>query len=955
MKRTSTGLAALLFVAAALSAAFAGTRPAAAAAVPPVVTAMSDRPGPTPDHLAAILAGPNVTVGHAHYVGSTDAGGSFFNGTDGLGMASGVVLSTGRVADVPGSNNGASVGTDNGQPGDALLNTLSDTGCAGTVTDGPDCPSDAAVLSFDAVPAFDNLSLVFGFASNEYPNGPDGQPDAVGIFVADGSDSAPTNCATVPGAGTPVNSRTVSSTTNSWLYVNNPPTDGGTSALPIRLNGRTTPITCQLNNLVPGQTLHVTLGIEDVSDTSYNQQIDSVAFFAAGSLTSVDTRTPTALHLNATPTVQYLNPVTVDGLLTSALPSLPGLTSGTPAPYPTFGSPSPIGGAPVTFAWSDASGAPDPVTATTDSTGNARTSLSADRPAGTYHVSATFPGTALVQPAASTPQQVVVVPRTCALTLTASPATPVAGGTEQLTATMAENQNTVGDLTNRPVTFTVSNGSDVVQRAAKTSRAGVATTTVPVEAGNLTFSAAHPGDSYYAPCAATPFTVAAAPDPVTPSPTPSPTDTQTETPPTTSPSPTPATASPTPTPTPTTSTPTTSPTTTSPGTAVVTSSPPSSPPTQQPQHTSAPLTPGPVLPSTSPSVSPPVPVAHPAARPVARSRADVGQRWVASVPDLRHVAWDVRTVTLNALVAGLLLLMIMFPAELFNGTLKENYEEVKGWFGPVGRIGDMAGRLRNWLGVPPIVPAAAFALVIGASYTLLLPDAHADAASLRLILALAIGLGLTTILANYAAIAYTRLRFRTAGTVSVRWGALPFALACVVLSRFVHFEPGYLYGLVAGFEFHRELKRSQRGQAVLAWSLIGLAVVALGWLAIEPMKHWVEESHRAFWPLVLEETTVAVTVEGLTALSLALLPMTFLEGSALYTWSRKAWVAVYGVVAFCFLQLVVHPEFAGRESSVPTIVWVALFLGFGLLSLCFWAYFRFRPPHEHGEVSEATT
>jgi hypothetical protein len=46
---------------------------------------------------------------------------------------------------------------------------------------------------------------------------------------------------------------------------------------------------------------------------------------------------------------------------------------------------------------------------------------------------------------------------------------------------------------------------------------------------------------------------------------------------------------------------------------------------------------------------------------------------------------------------------------------------------------------------------------------------------------------------------------------------------------------------------------------------------------------------------------------------------------------------------------VVHPEFGRRRTELPLYTWLGFFLGFGLFSVSFWAYFRFR----HHEPAEA--
>lgn len=55
----------------------------------------------TADQLAQYLAGSGVTISNAALVCDPVASGKFNNAPSGLGITDGVVLSTGRVADIP--------------------------------------------------------------------------------------------------------------------------------------------------------------------------------------------------------------------------------------------------------------------------------------------------------------------------------------------------------------------------------------------------------------------------------------------------------------------------------------------------------------------------------------------------------------------------------------------------------------------------------------------------------------------------------------------------------------------------------------------------------------------------------------------------------------------------------------------------------------------------------------
>ncbi len=98
--------------------------PKVALAAPWTVTALSDPGGPTATQLGQSLVGPGITVNSATFVGDNRAGGTFNDPAASVGLASGVVLSSGQVHDVIGPNTIPSSGVDLAQLGDADLNAL---------------------------------------------------------------------------------------------------------------------------------------------------------------------------------------------------------------------------------------------------------------------------------------------------------------------------------------------------------------------------------------------------------------------------------------------------------------------------------------------------------------------------------------------------------------------------------------------------------------------------------------------------------------------------------------------------------------------------------------------------------------------------------------------------------------------------------------------------------------
>ncbi|HZI67662.1 MAG TPA: choice-of-anchor L domain-containing protein [Thermoanaerobaculia bacterium] len=219
----------------------------------------------TPQQLAQLLAGPGVTVSNVTYTGANIAGGTFSGGlADGLGIDSGVMLTSGNVANGIGPNNQDGATTCNELPGDPALDAL----LAGETT-----TEDATVLEFDFVPSTNTVSFRYVFASEEYNEFVNSINDIFAFFI-DGQ-----NVALIPGTTTPVSINTVNLGVNSNFYRNNDPSDLGIpTPFATQFDGFTTVLTATAT-LTPNVSHHIKLVIADASDCV----LDSAVFLQAGS------------------------------------------------------------------------------------------------------------------------------------------------------------------------------------------------------------------------------------------------------------------------------------------------------------------------------------------------------------------------------------------------------------------------------------------------------------------------------------------------------------------------------------------------------------------------------------------------------------------------------------------------------------------------------------------------
>lgn len=240
--------------------------------------------------LARRLAGQGVTVTNPVLRCEVQSYGVFTVGTSNLGLDSGIVLTTGRAATIPGfygvdGPTEALASLDNLAPGDSLLTVL-----AGRTT------KDACILEFDVVPAGDTVSIDYVFSSEEYINAVCGPYNDVFAFFISGPGIAGSyNMARVPGTDIPVTINTINNGVPGpeGELVNC--TDMGpgspfTAYYNDNSNGTTlthrgmTTVLRAMHAVTPCQTYHLRIAIADAGNGKY----DSGVFLEAGSLKAGD-------------------------------------------------------------------------------------------------------------------------------------------------------------------------------------------------------------------------------------------------------------------------------------------------------------------------------------------------------------------------------------------------------------------------------------------------------------------------------------------------------------------------------------------------------------------------------------------------------------------------------------------------------------------------------------------
>jgi hypothetical protein len=345
--------------------------------------------------------------------------------------------------------------------------------------------------------------------------------------------------------------------------------------------------------------------------------------------------------------------------------------------------------------------------------------------------------------------------------------------------------------------------------------------------------------------------------------------------------------------------------------------------------------------------------------------------FVRSVPTPDELDWTLPAVLTSVVLAGFLFWALGFPSEPFNKTLEEKHEQIRGWFLARGGLGPAQARgreaaseaptessaevpppdapnptrrriLDGWIGFPLWCVLAAVLLSLVEPGTSFAPSAWMPVPPLTV--GFLIAVPATTLI--YALPAEMYLRGIGGGGAVLRFvpGAVVFAAACVLLSRWIGLEPGYVYGLFAFYAAATtsEVRHSPAGgRAVLLGSLWLLVVAVTAWFTWPLVIPAASGPDPGYWTLVTDAALVAIFVLGVQTLVFGLIPIEFLDGRKLKRWSLPVWAVVWAGSLALFVHVLLAKFVKAVRDPDVAVAAAAAFLLFGALSAGFWLAARF--------------
>ncbi len=287
----------------------------------------------------------------------------------------------------------------------------------------------------------------------------------------------------------------------------------------------------------------------------------------------------------------------------------------------------------------------------------------------------------------------------------------------------------------------------------------------------------------------------------------------------------------------------------------------------------------------------------------------------------------------NAVWAALgtivLVLLIALPTQLFNRASEVATDRVAVWW--AARRGGRPARGMTVKGLPAAAGGVAVAALISAFVD---PGFGFNAASARMLGSIATGFLIDVVVGWFVVIALVR-RIRPGAAVSFEFRPLTLIIvaAAVLFTRLTGFEPGIVFGLVAGVVFGGLLAGAERARVTLVTLGYGFAAAVLAWLSYSALTL---VSEPAPVLVFLQETLASIAIAGIAALPVMLLPVRGLVGRDVWQWSRRTWVICYAIGLAGFLLVLMPMPFSWATVSASIWAWGGLYAAYAITALGVW-------------------
>jgi hypothetical protein len=316
------------------------------------------------------------------------------------------------------------------------------------------------------------------------------------------------------------------------------------------------------------------------------------------------------------------------------------------------------------------------------------------------------------------------------------------------------------------------------------------------------------------------------------------------------------------------------------------------------------------------------------------------------------ITGDLGVIGTNAVLAGFTLMLMLVTAELFNQTVEENEEDIKGFFGrllgPVKVIfqplGSFARTMTDGQGIAGILAPVVLLGIAAFLYGLEEPGWGINEETLVLFFSFLAAFAVLTYVYDGGQLLMTN-SYGVPGAIRLFPAGIIVALFCVAITRIMGFTPGIIYGFLAAHTLMGAVALSdeQEGRQIFFPAIVLLTVCAAAWLLVDPARELALDSD-SMWAAVPEGIAVGIFVGGLEGMFFQMVPIRWMDGHKLFRWSKLAWFTIAGLTAFLFWHILLNSEresFDTLSETTPAIAMLLMGICF-VLTLATYVFFRIK-------------
>ena len=327
------------------------------------------------------------------------------------------------------------------------------------------------------------------------------------------------------------------------------------------------------------------------------------------------------------------------------------------------------------------------------------------------------------------------------------------------------------------------------------------------------------------------------------------------------------------------------------------------------------------------------------------SRLESGEADAPSVLSALPTPADVEAgKALTGLVlAVILVLLVAFPTTLLNSAAEHGSGRFSTWWRRRRGLEDSGDQpdSRWWL-------AAGGVFLAGVISSFVDPGFGLNAGSARTMLSVLSSFTIDVVV-GWAVTIWVVRRFAPAAVTSYIFkpATLLLVAVAVALTRITGFEPGIIFGLVAGVGFAALVDRARQVGAVLVTLGYGAAAGLAAWFGYGA---W--GAPDGFLGTFVSETLAATAIAGLAALPIALFPLPGMPGHTVFAWNRTRWAVCYALGLVAFFVVLMPTPYAWDEVGWSLRGWVLAYLGYLVAALVLWSLVRRGRPDAPVNVGE---